>query len=45
MALASCSTEIAHPRTVRIAGLRSVVISIGSLPTDESIRPPFVPGC
>ncbi|MGY3591427.1 hypothetical protein ACVIGB_008994 [Bradyrhizobium sp. USDA 4341] len=32
MAPASWSTSIAHPRIVRIAGLRSLVISIGIAP-------------
>jgi hypothetical protein len=32
MAPASWSTSIAHPRIVRIAGLRSLIISIGIAP-------------
>jgi hypothetical protein len=46
MAPASCSTEIAQPRSVRIAGRRSLVINIEIAPAqDESLRPQFVPGC
>ena len=38
-------TEIAHPRIVRIAGRRSLVISIKISPAGRSLAPPFVPGC
>src|SRR4051794_29689540 len=40
MAPASCSTLSAHPRSVRIAGRLSFVISIDQLPPDESFRQP-----
>jgi hypothetical protein len=45
MAPASCSTLIAHPRSVRIAGRRSFVISIEIAPagTNPSARL-LVPG-
>jgi hypothetical protein len=44
MAPASWSTEIAHPRIVRIVGRRSLVISIGIAPAeDESLSRQFVP--
>src|SRR5258707_14396832 len=45
MAPTSCSTAIAHPRTVRIAGRRSFIISIEIAPArDESLRAVPVPG-
>ena len=45
MAPASCSTEMAQPRSVRIADRRSFVISIGSSPAWMNPRTPlFVPG-
>jgi hypothetical protein len=44
MAPASCSTDIAQPRSVRIAARRSFVISIENAPIgDESSRHAFVP--
>jgi hypothetical protein len=39
MAPASCSTEIAQPRRLRIAGRRSFVISIEILLLEESWHP------
>jgi hypothetical protein len=45
MAPASCSTEIAHPRSVRIAGGRSVAISIETLLARDTnpLGPPAIP--
>jgi hypothetical protein len=47
MVPASCSTEIAQPRSVRVAGRLSFVISIELAPTwDESFAPlPFRDAC